>query len=172
MKIQLLADLYLEELRDVYDAEKKLSRVLPKLMRASTAPELQQAFKTHLQETKAQVIRLQKIFGRLGQSPEGKKCRAMNGLVAESRDFLKEQSEPEVRDVGIITAAQKVEHYEIASYGCLATYAKLLGYEQDAQLLHQTLLEEKAADEKLNFLAKGINVEAAEGEIPQQVHTA
>ena len=172
MKIQLLADLYLEELRDVYDAEKKLLRVLPKLSRTSTSPELQQAFKTHVQETKVQVTRLEKIFERLGQSPEGKKCKAMNGLVAEARDFLKEESEPELRDVGLITAAQKVEHYEIASYGCLATYAKLLGYEQDAGLLHETLVEEKAADEKLNFLARGINLEAAEGETAQEVRTA
>jgi ferritin-like metal-binding protein YciE len=172
MKIQLLEDLYVEELKDIHDAEKKLTRLLPKLARSATAPELQAAFKMHAKETKVHIERLQKIFARIGQSPEGKKCKAMNGLIAEARDFLKEEAELELRDVGLITAAQKVEHYEIASYGCLAAYAKLLGFQADAELLHQTLLEEKATDEKLNLLAQGINLDAAEGERPEQSRSA
>jgi len=172
MKIQLLEDLYIEELKDIHDAEKKLVRFLGKLAEAATAPELKEAFRAHTKETKNHLERLQKVFDRLGQSPEGRKCKAMNGLVAEARDFLKEEAELELRDVGLITAAQKVEHYEIASYGCLSAYAKLLGFRQDAELLHQTLLEEKAADEKLNLLAKNINLEAAEGETPERTHTA
>jgi len=172
MKIQLLEDLYIEELKDIHDAEKKLIRFLGKVARAATAPELKEAFRSHTKETKVHIERLEKVFQRLGQSPEGKKCKAMNGLVAEARDFLKEEAELELRDVGLITAAQKVEHYEIASYGCLSAYAKLLGFQQDAELLHQTLLEEKAADEKLNLLAKNINLEAAEGERPERTHTA
>jgi ferritin-like metal-binding protein YciE len=172
MKIELLEDLYIEELRDLYDAEKKLGRMLPKLAKAATAPELQEAFKTHTKETKAQIVRLEQVFKRLDQAPEGKKCKAMNGLLAEAKDFMAEEVELELRDVGLITAAQKIEHYEIASYGCVATHAGLLGFEQDAQLLHQTLVEEKATDEKLNLLAKGINLDAAKGETPEQAHTA
>jgi ferritin-like metal-binding protein YciE len=168
MKIELLSDLYIEELRDVYDAEKKLGRFLPKISKAATASELQEAFRSHAKETKNQIKRLEQIFGRIGESPTGKKCKAMNGLMAEAKDFLAEEVEAELRDVGLITAAQKIEHYEIAAYGSLATYARLLGFEQDAHLLHETLLEEKATDEKLNLLDQGINLEAAEGETSEQ----
>ena len=167
MKLELMEDLYLEELRDLYDAEKQLLKVLPKMAKAVQATELSDAFSRHADETKAQVKRLEEIFKRFGQDPAGKKCKAMKGLIAEAKDYLSEEAVPELIDVGLITAAQKVEHYEIAGYGCAATYAKLLGYEQDAQTLHQTLLEEKATDEKLTLLAQGINIEAAEGELPR-----
>ncbi len=170
MKIELLSDLYIEELRDIYDAEKKLARFLPKVSKAATAHGLKEAFRSHAKETKTQIGRLQQIFVRLDKSPTGKKCKAMNGLMAEGKDFLLEEIEPELRDVGLITAAQKIEHYEIAGYGSLATYANLLGFEQDARLLHETLLEEKAADEKLSWLAKGINLEAAQAESSEQSH--
>jgi ferritin-like metal-binding protein YciE len=167
MKLELMEDLYLEELRDLYDAEKQLLRVLPKMAKAVQAPELRDAFTRHNDETKEQLKRLEQIFKRFDEEPEGKKCKAMKGLIAEAKDYLAEEAEPELVDVGLITAAQKVEHYEIAGYGCAATYAKLLGYEDDARALHQTLLEEKATDEKLTQLAQGINLEAAEGELPQ-----
>lgn len=162
MKIELMEDLYLEELRDLYDAEKQLLKALPKMAKAVQATELRDAFTQHVQETKTQVQRLQEIFKRIDEEPEGKKCKAMKGLIAEAKDYLSEEAEPELVDVGLITAAQKVEHYEIAGYGCAATYARLLGYEDDAQALHQSLTEEKATDEKLTQLAQGINLEAAE----------
>lgn len=167
MKLELMEDLYVEELRDLYDSEKQLLKMLPKMAKAVQASELREAFANHTDETRQQVKRLEEIFKRLGEEPEGKKCKAMKGLIAEAKDFLGEEAEPELVDVGLITAAQKVEHYEIAGYGCAATYAKLLGHEEDARALHQTLQEEKAADEKLTLLAQGINVEAAEGELPQ-----
>lgn len=166
MKMELLQDLYLEELRDLYDAEKKLLKILPKLAKAVSAPDLQEAFQTHLAQTREQVKRLEKIFLRLGETPEGKKCKAMAGLINEAKDFLSEDAEPEIVDAGLITAAQKIEHYEIASYGSVATFARLLGFEEDAGLLHKTLGEEKETDEKFTLLAKSINVEAAEGEVP------
>jgi ferritin-like metal-binding protein YciE len=166
MKIAMMEDLYLAELRDLYDAEKQLLKALPKMAKAVKAPELRDAFTQHIDETKAQVQRLEEIFKRFDEEPEGKKCKAMKGLIAEAKDYLSEDAEPELIDVGLITAAQKIEHYEIAGYGCAATYARLLGYEDDAQALHQTLTEEKAADEMLTQLAQGINLEAAEAEVP------
>lgn len=166
MKIAMMEDLYLAELRDLYDAEKQLLKALPKMAKAVKAPELRDAFTQHIDETKAQVQRLEEIFKRFDEEPEGKKCEAMKGLIAEAIDYLSEDAEPELIDVGLITAAQKIEHYEIAGYGCAATYARLLGYEDDAQALHQTLTEEKAADEMLTQLAQGINLEAAEAEVP------
>jgi len=167
MKLELMEDLYLEELRDLYDAEKQLLKALPKMAKAVQSTDLRDAFTRHTDETKAHLKRLEEIFMRFEEEPAGKKCKAMKGLIAEAKDHLSEDAEPELVDVGLITAAQKVEHYEIAGYGCAATYAKLLGYEDDAQALHQTLVEEKATDEKLTLLAQGINIEAAEGELPQ-----
>ena len=167
MKIELMEDLYLGELRDLYDAEKQLLKALPKMAKAAKAPELRDAFTQHMIETKAQVQRLEEVFKRFDEEPEGKKCKAMKGLIAEAKDYLSEGADPELIDVGLITAAQKVEHYEIAGYGCAATYARLLGHDDDAQALHQTLAEEKAADEKLTLLAQGINLEAAQGELSQ-----
>jgi ferritin-like metal-binding protein YciE len=161
MKLELLEDLYLEELRDLYDAEQRLIKALLKMAKAVQAEELCEAFMVHRKETQRHVERLEQIFSRLGKEPGGKKCKAMMGLIAEAKDFMGEEAERELVDVGLITVAQKVEHYEIAGYGCVATYAKLLGFEEDARELHQTLVEEKAADEKLTQLARNINVEAA-----------
>lgn len=165
--MELMEDLYLEELRDLYDAEKRLIKALPKMAKAAQSRELREAFLTHTDETKRQLERLEKIFERFNEEPGGKKCKAMSGLVAEAKDYLGEEAEPELVDVGLITAAQKIEHYEIAGYGCVTTYAKLLGLEDDARELHQTLVEEKGADEKLTLLAQNINVEAAQGEMPE-----
>ncbi|MDB6035709.1 MAG: hypothetical protein JWM16_6047 [Verrucomicrobiales bacterium] len=166
MKMELLEDLYVDELKDLYDAEKRLSRTLLRMSKAATAEDLKMAFSFHRKQTKEQIRRLESIFKRLGQSGGGKKCKAMAGLSAEARDLVSEDAEPEVLDAGLITAAQKMEHYEIAGYGSTAAYAKLLGFQEDAALLHQTLVEEKATDEKLNLLARNINIDAAEGEIP------
>ena len=165
MKLELLEDLYIEELRDLYDAEKRLSRTLLRMSKAASAEDLKMAFSFHRKQTKEQIRRLESIFKRVGESPEGKKCKAMAGLSAEAKDLVAEEAEPEILDAGLIVAAQKMEHYEIAGYGSLASYAKLLGFEQDAALLHQTLQEEKATDEKLNLMARNINIDAAEGEV-------
>jgi ferritin-like metal-binding protein YciE len=131
---------------------------------AATAPELRASFETHLKETEEQIKRLKKIFRRLEEPAKGKKCKAMAGLIKEAEEFLSEDAVPEIVDVGLITAAQKVEHYEIATYGCLATYAKLLGFMEDKELLGRTLQEEKSTDGRLTMLAESLNVEAAEGE--------
>ena len=164
MKLELLEDFYIQELKDIYDAEKQISRILPKMARATNSPDLKAAFEEHHKVTKRQVKRLDEIFNRLGESPKGKRCKAMAGLVKEAKEFLAEDAVPEVVDVGLITAAQKVEHYEIATYGSLATYAKLLGFAQDKELLGETLQEEKATDGQLTVLAESLNLEAAEGE--------
>lgn len=166
MKLELMEDFYIEELRDMLDAEKQLTKALPKMAEAATSPELREAFELHTQETAEQIKRLQQIFKRLEEPAKGKKCKAMAGLIKEAEEFLEEDAVEEIIDVGLITAAQKVEHYEIAAYGCLATYAKLLGFMEDKELLGQTLQEEKATDGKLTMLAEGLNLEAGEGEIP------
>src|SRR5688572_8913856 len=166
MKMELMEDFYIEELKDIFNAEKQLVKALPRMAEAATAPELRESFETHLKETEEQIKRLKKIFRRLEEPAKGKKCKAMAGLIKEAEEFLAEDAVEEIVDVGLITAAQKVEHYEIATYGCLATYAKLLGLEEDKQLLGQTLQEEKATDGKLTILAESLNMEAAEGELP------
>lgn len=164
MKLELMEDFYIEELKDVLDAEKQLTKALPKMAEAATSPELRQAFEEHLAQTEEQIRRLQRIFKRLEEPAKGKKCKAMAGLIKEAEEFLGEEAVEEIVDVGLITAAQKVEHYEIATYGCLATYAKLLGFMEDKELLGQTLQEEKATDGRLTALAEALNLEAAEGE--------
>jgi ferritin-like metal-binding protein YciE len=166
MKMELLEDYYIEELKDVLDAEKQLTKALPRMAEAASAPELKEAFQMHLRETEEQIKRLQQIFKRLEEPARGKKCKAMAGIIKEAEEFLGEEAVEEIVDVGLTAAAQKVEHYEIATYGTLATFAKLLGLEQDKQLLGQTLQEEKATDGKLTLLAEGINLEAADGELP------
>lgn len=169
MKMELLEDFYIEELRDIFNAEKQLLKALPRMSQAAVSPELKQAFEAHAQETEQQIKRLKKIFRRLEEPAKGKKCKGMAGLVKEMEEFLGEDAVPEVIDVGLITAAQKVEHYEIAAYGCLATFAKLLGFGEDKELLGQTLQEEKATDGKLTMLAENLNLEAAEGETLKDV---
>jgi len=165
MKISTLHDLYIEELRDIYDAENQLVKALPQVSKAANNEELKNSIEEHLEQTKEHVNRLEKIFQNVGESPKGKKCAAMQGLLQEAKELLEEDIEPEVLDAGIIAAAQRVEHYEIAVYGTLVTYAKLLGNEEDADQLEQTLDEEKETDETLTDLAESsINVEASEEE--------
>ncbi len=161
MKIDSLEKLFIEELRDLYSAENQILKALPKMSKAATSPELKAGFDKHLEETKVQVERLEKIFEALGKSPKGKTCKAMQGLVEEGSELMKEDIEPAVLDAGLIAAAQRVEHYEMAGYGTVRTYAKLLKKTEAAKLLDETLAEEKATDEKLNDLAESsINLQA------------
>jgi ferritin-like metal-binding protein YciE len=163
MKLDSLETLYVEELRDLYNAERQILKALPKMAKAASSSNLQKGFQEHLQQTQAQVERLDKIFTDLGKSPKGKKCEAMEGLLKEGAELLGADAQPSVLDAALIAAAQRVEHYEIAGYGCVRTYAKLLGHSEAAELLQQTLDEEKRTDEKLTELAVGsINTEAAE----------
>ena len=155
MALDSLQSLFLNELKDVYHAEKQLLRALPRMAKAASHPELRQAFTNHLRETEGQVQRLERVFKELGQAPRGKKCEGMAGLVEEGKEIMEEDGEPAVIDAALISAAQRVEHYEIAAYGCLRTYAQLLGLSAAARLLEQNLKEEEAADEKLNALAEG-----------------
>lgn len=161
-KMKSLEDFLMEELKDLYSAEKQLTKALPKMAKAANSEELKQAFEEHLKETEGQVARLEKISKITGKSLAGKKCKAMEGLVEEGKEIMEEDCTPEVRDVALIAAAQKVEHYEIASYGCAKTYARLLGYSEVEELLEETQQEESAADEKLTALSEELNAEALE----------
>jgi len=160
-KMQTLDDLYTDMLKDLYSAEKQLVKALPKLAKNAQSADLQRAFQEHLKQTEGHVERIERIFSDLGGSPRGKKCVGMEGLVEEGNELLQEQVDPDVLDAGLIAAAQKVEHYEIASYGTVRTWAERLGYNQAAQLLQQTLDEEGEANKKLTQLAEShINMEA------------
>jgi ferritin-like metal-binding protein YciE len=164
-KVSTLEDLFLDEIRDLYDAEKQLVKALPKMAKAATSEDLKDAFTSHLEETKGHVTRLEQVFEELGQKPRAKKCAAMAGLVTEGQELIETIAESSVRDAGLIAAAQKVEHYEMAGYGSARTHAELLGHDKAAELLEETLGEEKEADTKLNDLAKtSINEEAADEE--------
>jgi ferritin-like metal-binding protein YciE len=162
MELASLRDLYIEELKDLYSAENQLVKALPKMAKAATAKSLKNGFEKHLKETKTHVTRLNQVFKGLKVSPGSKKCKAMQGLIEEGEHVISENAEDEVRDAALIGAAQRVEHYEIAGYGCVRTYAKLLGYKQAERLLQQTLNEEGATDKKLTQLAERINVKAEE----------
>ncbi|HLW35525.1 MAG TPA: ferritin-like domain-containing protein [Chthoniobacterales bacterium] len=166
MKLDTLKKLYVEELRDVYNAEQQLVKALPKMAKAASSDELREALEMHLDQTKGQVERLEEIFEQLDESPKGKTCKAMKGLIEEGSEILEENGEESVLDAGIIAAAQKVEHYEMATYGTLRTWADLLNQDEAAGLLQETLDEEGEADKKLNELAEEIvNPEALlEGE--------
>jgi ferritin-like metal-binding protein YciE len=162
MGLDSLDKLFLEELRDIYNGEKQIVRALPKMAKAAESAELQQAFTKHLKETEAQVQRLERIFQELGESVRGKQCKGLQGILEEGKEILEKDSDEAVLDAALIAAAQKVEHYEMASYGCLRTYAQLLGYTEAVRLLEQTLAEEGAADKKLTELGEsGINEAAA-----------
>lgn len=150
-----MKELLIEELRDIYNAEKQLTKALPKLARAAQNEALKTAFQDHLQETQGQIERLEQVFEKLDTRARGKLCHAMEGLVEEAKDIMEEGLSPELLDAALIAAAQKVEHYEIASYGTVHAYAEALGEREVADLLKQTLEEEKATDEKLNKLAVG-----------------
>jgi ferritin-like metal-binding protein YciE len=154
MAVKTIEDLFIHELSDIYSAEKQLTKALPKLARAAQAPELKQAFETHLEETQGQVERIDQIVEALGIRLKRIKCAAMEGLVEEGKEVIEEIEAGPLRDAALIGGAQKVEHYEIASYGTLSAIAKQLGYKDALPLLQATLKEEKATDEKLTMLAE------------------
>ena len=155
MALESMQDLFLNELKDSYNSEKQIVRALPRLAKAAASPELAQALRKHLKETENQVQRLERIFKSLGQTPRGKKCKGMEGIIEEGKEVLEEEGAPEVIDAALIAAAQRVEHYEMAAYGCLRTYAQLLGYSDAERLLQETLNEEEAADRTLTALGEG-----------------
>lgn len=160
MKHNALKELMIDELRDLYDAENRLVKALPKMAKASTSKELRSGFQAHLEQTRGHVDRLAEIFDSLGEKPTGKKCAAMMGLIKEGEEMMQEDFAGEVMDAALISAAQRVEHYEIAAYGCVSTWAELLGESDASALLEQTLQEEKETDQKLTQLSEQINVEA------------
>lgn len=160
MKQNTLKELYLDELRDLYDAEQQLIKALPKMAKASSSGELRGGFEHHLEQTRGHAERLEQIFEALGEPAKGKKCKGMAGLVAEGAEMIDEDFEDQVMDAGLISAAQRVEHYEIAAYGTARTFANLLGESEAASLLDETLTEEKETDQKLTDLSEKINPEA------------
>ena len=161
MKLETLRDLLIEQLQDLYDAENRITKALPKMAKAATSPELKAAFEKHLEETENQVSRLEQAFEALGEKAKKKTCQAIKGLIEEGEETIKEDAEPEVKDAALIAAAQRVEHYEMAGYGSVSAYAKLLGEKSVLKLLQATLAEEKATDKSLSELAEStINLEA------------
>jgi ferritin-like metal-binding protein YciE len=163
MALKTLHDLYVNELKDLYNAEHQILKALPKMAKAASSPDLAKAFTDHLEETRGQIERLETIFTELEVGPKGKKCKAMEGLLEEGKDAMAEDADPSVMDAALICAAQRVEHYEMAGYGCVRTFARLLGFDNAADLLQETLDEEGTADKKLTELAEAtINVEAVE----------
>jgi len=162
-KIRTFEDLFVDELKDLYNAEQQLTRALPRMAKAATTPQLKKAIEEHLEVTREQVRRLEQVFEEIGAPAKGKTCQAMKGLIEEGQELVKEGMESEVLDAGIIGAAQRVEHYEIAGYGTVRAMAETLGHKRAVKLLDQTLKEEKAADEKLTRIAESIvNVRAVE----------
>jgi ferritin-like metal-binding protein YciE len=155
MALDSMDALFLNEVKDVYNAEKQLVAALPRMAKAAQSLQLQQAITKHLRETEGHVKRLEQILRSLGEPLRGKKCKGMEGLIEEGKEILEEEGAPEVIDAAIISAAQRVEHYEIAAYGCLRTYAQLLGNTEADRLLAQTLAEEEATDEALTALGEG-----------------
>jgi ferritin-like metal-binding protein YciE len=158
-----LRELYIDELKDIFSAEKQLTKALPKMAKAASSPDLRKGFEGHLEQTKGHVQRLEQIFTMLQAKASGKKCMGMEGLVKEGSEIMDEDFEDDVMDAALISAAQRVEHYEIAAYGAVSAYADLLGESKQASLLRQTLEEEKQTDQKLTDLSKKINVEANKG---------
>lgn len=160
MKVENLRELLVEELRDLYSAETQLTKALPKVAKKASEGKLKQAIEHHLKETEGHVERLEKIFQKLDESPKGKTCEGMKGLITEADERIKGGGEPATLDAGLIADAQRVEHYEIAAYGSARTFAGLLGEKEVVHLLEETLKEEKNADATLNKIAESINVEA------------
>ncbi len=161
MEMETLKDLYIEELKDLYSAENQIIKALPKMIKAASHEELKQAFRRHLKETEIHAQRVEQVCDELGVSPKGKKCVGMEGLLKEGSELIKEKPEPDVLDAGLIAAAQHVEHYEMAGYGCVRTYARQLGYEAQAELLQATLDEEGNTDKLLTEIAESsVNIEA------------
>jgi ferritin-like metal-binding protein YciE len=155
-----LKELYIDELKDLYSAETQLVKALPKMAKAASSDELRQGFEEHLEQTRGHVERLEKVFKTLGESPKGKTCKGMQGLIEEGAEVIGEDFEGSLMDAALIGAAQRVEHYEIAAYGTVHAFAKKLGESDQAALLNETLNEEKETDEKLTELAEQINTEA------------
>lgn len=165
MEMASLQELYVAELKDLYSAEKQLVKALPKMVKNATNPQLKKAFSDHLDETEGHVERLEKVFQMLGEKAGGKKCKGMEGLIEEAKELLEEDASEEVVDAGLISKAQHVEHYEMAGYGTVRTYAEQLGLRDQAKLLQQTLDEEGKANELLTQIAEtSVNAEAEEGE--------
>jgi ferritin-like metal-binding protein YciE len=156
MRLETLSDLYLEQLRDLYSAETQIIEALPKMISMASHSELRMAFEKHLEETKRQRDRLEQVFDNLGKSPKGEDCLAMKGLIKEAEHLMSKKADADVLDAGMISAAQRVEHYEIAGYGTVATYAEMLGRMDDHQILGGILQEEKKTDELLNRIAKQV----------------
>jgi len=163
MKLDSLKELYVHELNDLHSAEDQILRALPRMARASSSPDLRLAFERHFDETEEHIERLERVFSSIGEKPKRGVCKGMRGLLQESEDMVKEDGDPAVKDAGLIAAAQRVEHYEMAGYGCARTYAEMLGEMDSAELLQKTLDEERMTDVTLTELAEGlINVEAAQ----------
>ena len=160
MSVGTLEELFVDELKDLYSAEKQITKALPKLAKAVTSVELREALLSHLEETKGQIARLEQMFQILGKKATGKTCVGMKGVLEEGSEMLEDTDKGEVRDAGLISAAQRVEHYEMAGYGSARDFAKLLGRNEIAALLDQTLAEEKAADKKLTMISKQVNASA------------
>jgi ferritin-like metal-binding protein YciE len=164
MEMESLKELYVDELKDLWSAEAQITKALPKMIKAATHPKLKKAFNTHLKQTERQIKRLERIFKELDESPRGKKCVGMEGLLKEGAELIKERPQADVLDAGLIAAAQHVEHYEIAGYGCVRTWARQLGEERHAELLQETLDEEEMTDKLLTDLAESsINIDAESG---------
>ncbi len=162
MKLNSMKDLYKEQLQDLYDAEHQILKALPEMIECASAKELKNAFQEHHRQTQHQVKRLEQIFNEMGEKPQGEKCKAMEGIIKEAEHIIKEKGEPEVLDAALIASVQRVEHYEIAGYGTAKTYARMLGHNQAAHLLEETLQEEKKTDHMLTELAESkINARAA-----------
>ena len=160
MKLENLEQLFLQELRDLYDAEDQITEALPKMIEAAHYPQLKNALQQHLDVTRQQLDRLDQVFDILGEDASGQTCKGMKGVIKEGDEIISQGGDSATVDAGIISAAQRVEHYEMAGYGTVRTYAELLGQQQIAQLLQQTLDEEKEADEKLTEIARSVNIEA------------
>ena len=160
MAVETINDLFLEELKDLYSAEHQITKALPKMAKAASTEQLRQAFENHLEETKGHVNRLEQIFETLGNSGKGKTCEGMKGLLSEGSEIIGEVEKGDVRDAGLISAAQRVEHYEMAGYGSVRAFAELLGHPDVVKLLDATLKEEEAADQKLTQISKAVNNKA------------
>lgn len=163
MALETLADAFHDELRDILSAERQLVKALPKMAKNATNPQLKKAFESHLAETETQAERVEQAFEETGKSARAKTCEAMKGLLEEASSLLEEDAAPEVLDALMIAAAQKVEHYEIATYGTLCTWAEVLGYTKALKLLKQNMAQEEATDKKLSMIAETVNAKAAEG---------
>jgi ferritin-like metal-binding protein YciE len=161
MKLGSLKDLYIQELKDLYSAENQILKALPKMMSSASSQQVQQAFQSHLEQTKSQIERLNEIFSRMGESGRGHKCEGMEGIITEGETFIKSSGDPSVKDAALISCAQKVEHYEMAGYGTCRTYAQILGENEAASLLEKTLEEEKKTDKLLTRIAEqSVNVQS------------